>query len=182
MEVSKEVIQVLDKKFAPSIRADVIEAAVQKIADRMNKDLAGKNPLFIIVLNGAFMFASDLLKKINFECELSFVKLSSYVGTQTTNTVRELIGLDRVLAGRTVVIVEDIIDTGITMAHTLPLLKKLEAEEVKIATLLFKPDAFQKDYHIDYVGIKIPNDFIIGYGLDYDGYARNLPEIYTLVE
>ena len=110
------------------------------------------------------------------------MKLSSYVGTKSTNTVRELIGLDRVLTGRTVVVIEDIIDTGITMAHTLPVLKKLEAEDVRIATLLFKPEAFQKDYKIDYVGIKIPNDFIIGYGLDYDGLARNLADIYTLVE
>jgi hypoxanthine phosphoribosyltransferase len=182
MEQTKEIIQVLDKKFTPSISAEKIDQAVQKIAGYMNEDLKGKNPLFIIVLNGAFMFASDLLKKIDFDCEVSFVKLSSYVGTQTTNTVRELIGLDRVLKGRTVVIVEDIIDTGVTMAHTLPLLKNLEAKEVKIATLLFKPEAFQKDYKIDYVGMKISNDFIVGYGLDYDGYARNFPEIYTLAE
>jgi hypoxanthine phosphoribosyltransferase len=182
MEQTKETIQVLDKKFTPCISAEKIEQVVQKIADYMNKDLKEKNPLFLIVLNGAFMFASDLLKKIDFDCEVSFVKLSSYVGTKSTNTVRELIGLDRVLKGRTVVIVEDIIDTGVTMAHSLPLLKNLEAKEVKIATFLFKPDAFQKDYKIDYVGMKIPNDFIVGYGLDYDGYARNLPEIYTLAE
>jgi len=182
MEVNNNIVQVWDKNFAKSISAEEIDQAVQKVADKINIDLKGKNPLFIVVLNGAFMFASDLFKKINIDCEVSFVKLSSYVGTQSTNTVRELIGLDRVLTGRTVVIVEDIIDTGITMAHTLPLLKNMEAEDVKIATLLFKPDAFQKDYHIDYVGIKIPNDFIIGYGLDYDGLARNLPEIYTLVE
>jgi hypoxanthine phosphoribosyltransferase len=182
MEAKQKVIQVLDKKFSPFIEADQIEKAVQEIADRMNVELKGKNPLFIVVLNGAFMFASDLFKKINIECELSFVKMSSYVGTQTTSTVRELIGLDRVLKGRTVVVVEDIIDTGITMAHTIPLLQKLEAKEVKIATLLYKPEAFQKDYAIDYIGIEIPNDFIIGYGLDYDGQARNLPEIYKIVE
>ncbi len=182
MEAKQEVIQVLDKKFSPFIKADQIDKAVQEIANRMNVELKGKNPLFIVVLNGAFMFASDLFKKINIDCELSFVKLSSYVGTQTTTTVRELIGLDRVLKGRTVVVVEDIIDTGITMAHTIPLLHQLEANEVKIATLLYKPEAFQKDYSIDYVGIEIPNDFIIGYGLDYDGQARNLPEIYKIVE
>ena len=182
MEADQKVIQVLDKKFKPFIKEEQISKAVQEIAERMNVELKGKNPLFIVVLNGAFMFASDLFKKINIECELSFVKMSSYVGTQTTSTVRELIGLDRVLKGRTVVVVEDIIDTGITMAHTIPLLHKLEAEEVKIATLLFKPDAFQKDYKIDYVGLEIPNDFIIGYGLDYDGQARNLPEIYKIVE
>ncbi len=182
MEVINDVVQVWGKKFKRSISAKQIDEAVQKVADRINTDLKGKNPLFLVVLNGAFMFASDLFKKIKIDCEVSFVKLSSYVGTQTTNTVRELIGLDRVLTGRTVVVIEDIIDTGITMAHTIPLLKNLEAEEVKIATLLFKPDAFKKDYKIDYVGMKIPNDFIIGYGLDYDGLARNLPEIFTLTK
>ena len=182
MEVINDVVQVWDKKFKRSISAKQIDEAVQKVADQINTDLKGKNPLFLVVLNGAFMFASDLFKKIKIDCEVSFVKLSSYVGTQTTNTVRELIGLDRVLTGRTVVVIEDIIDTGITMAHTIPLLKNLEAEEVKIATLLFKPDAFKKDYKIDYVGMKIPNDFIIGYGLDYDGLARNLPEIFTLTK
>ena len=182
MEVINGKVKVWDKTFAKSIPAEEINKAVQKVADRINTDLKGKNPLFLVVLNGAFMFASDLFKKINIDCEVSFVKLSSYVGTKSTNTVRELIGLDRVLTGRTVVVIEDIIDTGITMAHTLPVLKKLEAEDVRIATLLFKPEAFQKDYKIDYVGIKIPNDFIIGYGLDYDGLARNLADIYTLVE
>ncbi|MBU1012800.1 MAG: hypoxanthine phosphoribosyltransferase [Bacteroidetes bacterium] len=176
-----DIIQVKDKKFSPFIKSDQIELAVQNIADQINVELKDKNPLFIVVLNGAFMFASDLFKKITIDCELSFVKLSSYVGTQTTSTVRELIGLDRVLKGRTVVVVEDIIDTGITMAHTVPLLHQLEAEDVKIATLLFKPAAFQKDFKIDYIGLNIPNDFIIGYGLDYDGQARNLPEIYKIV-
>lgn len=177
-----EIIQVVDKKFAPFIKEDRINEAVQKIADQINLELKDKNPLFIVVLNGAFMFASDLFKKITIECEISFVKLSSYVGTQTTSTVRELIGLDRILVGRTVVVVEDIIDTGITMGHTIPLLQQLKAEDVRIATLLFKPEAFQKDFKIDYIGMEIPNDFIIGYGLDYNGQARNLPEIYKIVE
>lgn len=179
---SMSKILVKDKYFEPSISAEKIEIAVEKVAQQINKDLAGKNPLFIVVLNGAFMFASDLFKKITIDCEISFVKMSSYVGTETTGTIRELIGLDRVLNGRTVVVVEDIIDTGITMAHTIPLLHQLEAKEVHIATLLYKPEAFQKDFKIDYVGMDIPNDFIIGYGLDYDGLARNLPEIYTLVK
>ena len=175
-------ILVKDKYFVPSITAAEIDKAVTKIADRMNKDLEGKDPLFIVVLNGAFMFASDIFKKLKFPCEISFVKMSSYVGTETTGSIRELIGLDRSLKDRTVVVIEDIIDTGITMAHTIPLLKNLEAAEVKIATLIFKPEAFQKDYHIDYVGLKIPNDFIVGYGLDYDGHGRNLPEIYVITE
>jgi hypoxanthine phosphoribosyltransferase len=152
------------------------------MAAKMNKDLKGKNPLFIIVLNGAFMFASDLLKKINIDCEITFVKLSSYVGTKSSHLVREVIGLDKPLSNRHVVVVEDIIDTGITMHDTLPKLKNLDAAEVQIATLLFKPKAFQKDFKIDYIGMEIPNDFIVGYGLDYDGLGRNLPDIYKIVE
>lgn len=177
-----ETVQVRDKTFKISITAQEIEVAVGKIAAEINNDFVDKNPLFLVVLNGAFMFASDLLKKITIPCEISFVKLSSYVGTQTTSTVRELIGLDEVLHDRSVVIVEDIIDTGITMGVTTDKLKKLEAKEVKIATLLFKPEAFQRDYNIDYIGIEISNDFIVGYGLDYDGNGRNLPEIYKIID
>ncbi len=177
-----ESIQVRDKTFEISISAREIDAAVERMAKQINKDFAEKNPLFLVVLNGAFMFASDLVKKITIPCEISFVKLSSYVGTQTTNTVRELIGLDEVLHDRSVVIIEDIIDTGITMGVATDKLKKLEAKEVKIATLLFKPLAFQRDYKIDYIGIEITNDFIVGYGLDYDGNGRNYPEIYKIVE
>ena len=175
-------IKVKDLEFSVSITAKEIDKAAQKVADEINRDLKGKTPLFLVILNGAFMFAADLFKKINIECEVSFVKLSSYVGTKTTSTVRELIGLDEVLKDRYVVIVEDIIDTGITMENTIQKLKHLEAADVRIATLLFKPDAFQKDYPIDYIGMEIPNEFIVGYGLDYDGYARNLPDIYTLIK
>ena len=175
-------IIVHNKEFAKFIEASQIEEAVDKIASRINSDLAGKNPLFLIVLNGAFMFAADLLKKITFPCQISFVKLSSYIGTSTTSAVRELIGLDEVLTGRTVVIVEDIIDTGITMGVTIEKLKKLEAAEVYIATLLFKPNAFRMNYEIDYIGMEIPNDFIVGYGLDYDQQGRNYPDIYKIIE
>lgn len=172
-------IKVKDLEFSISIPAEELDKATQKVADEINRDLKGKTPLFLVILNGAFMFAADLFKKINIECEVSFVKLSSYVGTKTTSTVRELIGLDEVLKDRYVVIVEDIIDTGITMENTIQKLKHLEAADVRIATLLFKPDAFQKDYPIDYIGMEIPNEFIVGYGLDYDGLARNFPDIYT---
>jgi len=175
-------ITVHDKTFEVSIPAEKIRETVEEMAGVIGRDVRGKKPLFLIVLNGSFVFAADLVRQMDFDCEVSFVKLSSYVGTQTTNTVRELIGLDEVLRGRTVVIVEDIIDTGITMANTIEKLKKLEAAEVKLATFLFKPDAFQKDFKIDYIGLKIPNDFIVGYGLDYDGLARNYPDIYKIVE
>jgi len=175
-------VKVRDKEFSLFLTAEEIDKAVDQVAEMINADMLGKNPLFLCVLNGAFIFASDLLKKVEVDCEISFVKLSSYVGTQTTNTVRELIGLDQVLTDRTVVVVEDIIDTGITMSYTTEKLRKLGASDVRIATLLFKPEAFKKDYPIDYVGIVIPNEFIVGYGLDYDGHGRNLPDIYKIIE
>ena len=175
-------IRVHDKEFSIFIENKKIIDAVIKVAGQINSDLKSKNPLFLVILNGAFMFAADLMKKVSIPCEISFVKLSSYIGTKTTSTVRELIGLDEVLRGRTVVIVEDIIDTGITMGVTIEKLKKLEATDVRIVTLLFKPDAFTMNYEIDYIGMKIPNDFIVGYGLDYDGHGRNYADIYKIVE
>lgn len=181
MENKPNRVTVHDKTFEIYLPAEVIQQAIAGMAKKINKDIEGKNPLFLVVLNGAFMFAADLLKHITTDCQISFVKLSSYVGTKTTQTVRELIGLDEVLRGRTVIIVEDIIDTGITMSETITKLQKLEATDVKLATLLFKPAAFQKDFYIDYIGLEIPNDFIVGYGLDYDGLGRNLPDIYKLV-
>ncbi|MCD6180288.1 MAG: hypoxanthine phosphoribosyltransferase [Bacteroidales bacterium] len=175
-------VQLLDKRFAVSIGADKIDKAVTQVADKINADYKGKNPLFLVVLNGAFMFASDLFKKLTIDCEVSFVKLSSYSGTSSTHVVRELIGLDEALTDRDVIVVEDIIDTGITMENTIQKLKHLQAADVKIATLLYKPLSFQKNYAVDYIGIEIPNDFIVGYGLDYDGLGRNLPDIYKIIE
>ncbi|RLD38713.1 MAG: hypoxanthine phosphoribosyltransferase [Bacteroidetes bacterium] len=175
-------VQLLDKRFAVSIGADKIDKAVTQVADKINADYKGKNPLFLVVLNGAFMFAADLFKKLTIDCEVSFVKLSSYSGTSSTHVVRELIGLDEALTDRDVIVVEDIIDTGITMENTIQKLKHLQAADVKIATLLYKPLSFQKNYAVDYIGIEIPNDFIVGYGLDYDGLGRNLPDIYKIIE
>lgn len=175
-------IQVYDREFVLYISSEKIQEAVVKIAGEINQDMKGKNPLFLVVLNGAFMFAADLFKHITLPCDISFVKLSSYIGTKTTSAVRELIGLDEVLHDRSVVILEDIIDTGITMGFTREKLKKLEAKEVKIATLLFKPQAFTMNYEIDYTGMDIPNEFIVGYGLDYNGRGRNYPDIYKIIE
>lgn len=177
-----DTIRVKDKFFSVSISAETIDASIKNIADRINADTKDENPLFLIILNGAFMFAADLLKKVNVDCNISFVKLASYSGTQSTNVVTELIGLNENLEGRSVVIVEDIIDTGKTLDVLLKRLKEYNAGKVRIATLLFKPEAFKCDYPIDYVGMEIPNDFIVGYGLDYDGFARNLPDIYKIVE
>ena len=180
--MESKTVKLHDKEFRISITAAEIDTSIGRVAEKINTDYVGKNPLFIIVLNGAFMFASDLLKKITIDCEITFVKLSSYVGTSSTHAVRELIGLDESLAGRHVILVEDIIDTGITMANTIPKLQHLNAEDVKIATLLFKPKAFQKDFPIDYIGMEIENDFIVGFGLDYDGLGRNLADIYKIIE
>jgi hypoxanthine phosphoribosyltransferase len=177
-----ETVKLYDKKFNPFIEEQAIEKAVRTVADKMNTDLKDKNPLFIVVLNGAFMFASDLFKHLKMDCEVSFVKLSSYVGTKTTSVVREVIGLDQDVTNRTIVVVEDIIDTGITKKHTIHTLSMMNAKEVKIASLLFKPNAFKEDYKIDYIGIEIANDFIVGYGLDYNGLGRNLSKIYKILE
>ncbi|MCB0805119.1 MAG: hypoxanthine phosphoribosyltransferase [Bacteroidales bacterium] len=177
-----KTVRVLDKDFTLFIESDKIQETITSLAEKMNNDLKDKNPLFLVVLNGAFMFAADLFKNLTIPCEITFVKLSSYIGTQTTSVVRELIGLDEVLTDRTVVIVEDIIDTGITMGVTTEKLRKLNAKDVRIATLLFKPDAFRMNYEINYIGLSIPNDFIVGYGLDYDGFGRNLPHIYKILD
>ena len=175
-------VQLKDKRFRIDINGDEILKQVSRVAAEINHDMDGKKPVFLVVLNGAFMFAADLLKNIDIDCEVSFVKLASYQGTESTETVKELIGLNEDLAGRTVVVVEDIVDTGITMENIIADLLKLKVAEVRIATLLFKPQAFQKDFKIDYIGMDIPNDFIVGYGLDYDGLGRNLKDIYKIIE
>ena len=175
-------IKLLDREFDLSIPYEKIDKAIEKIADKMNEELADKDPLMICILNGSFMFAADLMKKVDFPCEISFVKLSSYEGTGTTGTVKELIGLTENIEGRTIVILEDIIDTGITIEKIKKQLLGYSPKELKIASMLFKPEACKVDIDVDYLGLEIPNDFIVGYGLDYDGYGRNLPDIYTVVE
>ncbi|MDD3876774.1 MAG: hypoxanthine phosphoribosyltransferase [Bacteroidales bacterium] len=175
-------LTVLDKKFRPFIGAERIDKAVELMAEKINADYADENPFFIAILNGSFMFASDLLKKIKRPCNISFVKLSSYQGTKSTENVTTLIGINENIEGRRVIILEDIIDTGITLSNFLEVIKAHKPKDVRLATCLFKPNAFQKAYKIDYVGMEIPNDFIIGYGLDYNGYGRNLPDIYKITE
>ncbi len=175
-------IKLLDREFETSIPFEKIDGAIAEIAEKMNKELATKNPLMICILNGSFMFAADLMKKLTFPCEISFVKLSSYQGTSTTGTVKELIGLNENIEGRNIVILEDIIDTGVTIKKIIAQLLGYKPAELKIASLLFKPEACKVDIDIDYTGLNIPNDFIVGYGLDYNGYGRNLPDIYTVVE
>jgi hypoxanthine phosphoribosyltransferase len=176
------VIRVKDKEFEPFIPAGQIEKVVQQMADRINTDFEGKNPLFLAVLNGSFVFAADLLRKISIPCNISFVKFASYSGVETTAVVKELIGLNEEIKGRHVIIVEDIIDTGITMDLILTNLSKLNPAGLKIACFCHKPDAFRKSFKIDYLGMNIPNEFIVGYGLDYDGFGRNLPDIYKITD
>ena len=174
-------IQIKDKEFALSIPESDILAAVKRVGEEINRDMVDKDPLFICVLNGAFMFAGDLMKTVNIPCEITFVKLSSYDGIYTTGAVKEIIGLNESVVDRNVVVVEDIVDTGITMERILSSLNAKGAKSIRVATFLQKPDALQRDIQIDYIAMKIPNDFIVGYGLDYDGSGRNLKDIYTVV-
>ena len=174
-------VKVLDKEFKVSISKEKIQEAVRKMADQMNHDLKDKDVIFMGILNGSFIFAADLYRKINFDSQITFLKLASYQGTSTSGKIKRLIGLNEDIKGKTVIVIEDIVDTGITLDSIRKQLIGYEPDEIRIATLLFKPDAYQKDIPIDYVGIEIPNDFILGYGLDYNGFGRNLDEIYTVI-
>lgn len=175
-------VQIHDKTFELYLPYEKIRGVIEKMAEQMNADLKGKKPLFLCILNGSFMFAAELFKRINMvETEISFVKLASYYGDKTTGEVKQLIGLNENIEGRTVIVLEDIVDTGITIDHINEQLKMLNPKEVKIATLLLKPDALQKKVQLDYIGLEIPNDFIVGYGLDYDGFGRNLIDIYSVI-
>lgn len=177
----KKDITIQDKQFELFIEQEVIEQGVQRVADRINLELKGKNPLFIAVLNGAFMFAGELMKRVNVLSEITFVKLASYRGTASTDNIDTILGLNEHIKDRVVVIIEDIVDSGNTMSSLIEDLEKQNPEEVKIATLLFKPAALKRKVKPDYVAIEIPNDFIVGYGLDYDGYGRNLKDIYKVL-
>ncbi len=173
-------VKILDKEFSLSISEEEINTAVRAVAENINNDLKGKDVLFMGILNGSFMFASDLFKHITIDCQITFVKVASYQGTMSSGNVKRLIGINEDIKGKTVIIIEDIVDTGHTLDNIIRQLKGYEPEKILIATFLFKPDAYTKDIKIDYAGIEIPNDFIVGYGLDYDGYGRNLKQIYTL--
>ena len=175
-------IKVRDREFAVSIPEEKIKARVAEIAAQISHDLEGKRPLFLAVLNGSFVFAADLLRGIDTPCEISFVRMASYEGTSSTGDVKQLIGLKEDIKDRTVVIVEDIIDSGLTMVHLLDLLKEKQPADIKIAALLVKPGNLKINLDIPYCCFEIPNDFIVGYGLDYDGEGRNLPSIYTVTE
>ncbi|MEI8046321.1 MAG: hypoxanthine phosphoribosyltransferase [Bacteroidota bacterium] len=171
-----------DKSFKKYITNEAIQEKIIALSAQMNTDLEGKKPLFIVVLNGAFIFASDLLKRITVDCEIAFVKLSSYHGTHSSGVVQQIIGLDLDIKGRTIVVIEDIVDTGLTLVSFLETLRKMEPAEVKIASCLLKPEAFKSKFPVDYLCFSIPNEFVVGYGLDYDGLGRNSSDIYKIVE
>ena len=175
------IIKVHDKEFIPYLTAEEIDEQVTRIAAEINRDYHGRKPLFIAILNGAFIFAADLFKQIDIEAQIAFIKLASYKGVKSTGNVITAIGLDAELYGRDVIIIEDIVDTGKTLSQFLPQLEHQHPASLKIAALLHKPDAMVHPIKIDYLGFTIPNKFVLGFGLDYDGLGRNIKEIYQLV-
>jgi hypoxanthine phosphoribosyltransferase len=175
-------IRILDKKFREFISEEAIKTRVKELTARMNNDLAGKDVVFLGILNGAFLFAADLFRHINLEVRISFVKLASYEGTSSSGSIKELIGWNEDIKNKTIVVIEDIVDTGNTLDRIVGELVIRKAAEIKIAALLFKPSTYTKDIPVDYVGFEIPDDFVVGYGLDYNGFGRNFPSVYTLIK
>ncbi len=179
--MSKEV-NVYGKIFREIISEEKIQAVVIDLAIKLNSDLQGKEVVFLGILNGAFMFAADLFRQIRLPCQINFLKLASYQGGASSGMVRQLIGINQELKGKTVVILEDIVDTGTTLNHIMMQLRGFEPAEILVATFLFKPEVYEQEFKLDYVGLEIPNRFVIGYGLDYSGFGRNLGSVYQLAE
>ncbi len=177
-----ETIKINDRRFKISIPEAEIKNRIKTVAAQISKDMEGKNPLFLGVLNGAFIFAADLMREMTIPCEVSFVKLASYQGTTSTGTIQEVIGINENLTGRTVIIVEDIVESGATMKRMIEQLGTRNPASVHICTLFFKPEKLKEELDLDYVVFRIPDDFIVGYGLDYDQGGRGLKDIYTIVE
>lgn len=175
-------ITVLDREFSVYITEDEIQSRVTALAEKINEDLRGHDVLFFGILNGVFLFAADIFRQITLNAQISFIKLASYDGTSSTGKIKELIGWNEDITGKTVIVLEDIVDTGYTLERVIGELKLRKAADIKICTLLFKPEAYLKDIPIDYIGFEIPNSFVVGYGLDYDGYGRNLTAIYKLTK
>ncbi len=184
MELSGDSIVIHDKSFRPMISQAEIAAAVERVARRINEDYSDvkQPPLVMGVLNGSFIFMADLVRQLEMRCELIFVKMSSYSGLSTTGTVRTMIGLDQDITGRDVIVVEDIVDTGVSIAHVMNMLRGMGAGSVRVCTLFFKPESYRADEHIDYKAMEIGSEFIVGYGLDYDGLGRELGGIYVVEE
>ena len=177
-----KTISISDKKFKKSITRSQLQTSIHNIADRINADYEGKEIFFIAVLNGSFMFASDLLRKIKPINRISFVKVASYQGDTSEEVVRDLIGLNDDLNGKHIIIIEDIVDTGFTIEHIMNKIKtEFKPASIAITSLLFKPQSYRKNIKINYTGLEIPNDFVVGWGLDYNGYGRNLEDIYIVI-
>lgn len=175
-------IQIKDRHFSVFIDEQRLSKRIAEMSITISNELVNKDPLFIAILNGAFMFASDLFKELNFPCQISFIKVASYHGTQSTGKVDQLVGLKESIEGRNIVLIEDIIDTGVTMKHLLDQLQAHKPASICIATLLLKREALKEDITPNYIGFEVPHQFLVGYGLDYDGYGRNLKHIYAEVE
>ncbi len=175
-------IKVLDREFSEYITEDEIQSRISAMAEKISEDLQGRDVLFFGILNGSFLFAADIFRQIKLNAQISFIKLASYEGTGSTGKIKELIGWNEDISGKTVVVLEDIVDTGSTLERIIGELTLRKASDVKICTLLFKPEAYTRDIPIDYIGFEIPNNFVVGYGLDYDGYGRNLKSIYKIIK
>ena len=179
-----EHIKISDKSFKPYLGHEEIMAAIDRVAEKINRDFSGSDeiPVVLCVLNGSIIFTSELMQRLDFECELASIKLSSYSGTKSTGCVQTAMGLTCDVKGRKVIVVEDIVDTGNTIVKLDSILREAGASEIRICTLLFKPGSYSKDIPIDYIAREIPNDFIVGFGLDYNGLGRGLREIYVIDE
>ncbi|MGI4743451.1 MAG: phosphoribosyltransferase [Janthinobacterium lividum] len=179
--MGQSLITLHDKAFRPYLAAAEIAVAIDKIALRLNADYAGRQPLFVVVLTGGFMFATDLLKRYAGNCEIVFIRVASYEGTGSTGQVQEIMGLREDVQGRDLILVEDIVDTGTTLHHLLPTLQANNPASIEIAAMFYKPASLRYPLNLKYMALEIPNDFVVGYGLDYDGLGRNLPDVYVAV-
>ncbi len=177
-----EIVQLHNKRFKKFISYDQLQKSIANLVADINKDYAQKNPVFIGVLNGSFLFCADVIKDYNGDCEVAFIRLASYSGTESSGNVNQLMGLSIDLKAKDVIVLEDIVDTGNTLEAIMDTINLQEPSSIKIATLLFKPEAYKKKYPVDYVAIEVGNEFLVGYGLDYDGLGRNLKDIYKIVE
>lgn len=177
-----KTVKVKDKEFELFISREEIDNAIEKLAEKINREMEGKEPLFVGILNGTFIFSADLLKKVTIPCEITFMRVSSYSGLESTKIIKEIIGLNENIKDRHIIILEDIVDSGLTLDYIITKFTEYNPASIKVGTMFFKPSAFKKKFVIDYVGMDIPNDFIVGYGLDYDGFGRNLPDIYKIKE
>ena len=175
-------VTIKDKTFETSMPEAQIKWRVKELAQQISKDMEGKNPLFLAVLNGAFIFAADLMREMTIPCEISFVKLASYQGTTSTGKIQEVLGINENLSGRTVIILEDIVETGLTIKRMIESIGTRNPASVHVCTLFFKPERLQEELNLEYVAFSIPNDFILGYGLDYDQQGRGLKDLYTLLK